>query len=215
MSIGAFARKVLGPVFPRVASLYRSIFVDIAKVATALEGHIPIGAHVLDVGGGDGAILARLLAERGDLRVTMIDLAGSLGQFIPESLLSRVTRLPRTSMRQYAASSARRTDCVIISDVVHHVPHRERATFFDDLADLVRQQGTKQIIVKDIEPGFARSRLSLLADRYVSGDRTVSLVSRNDVIAHMKRVLGDGIAVTETSLFATDCPNYALSFSIR
>ncbi|HTI67146.1 MAG TPA: hypothetical protein VL460_06325 [Caulobacteraceae bacterium] len=64
MTPGQLARKALGPAFQPVGEAYRRVFVDMDKVTDWMIGHIPAGAHVLDVGGGDGYVVGQLLAKR-------------------------------------------------------------------------------------------------------------------------------------------------------
>jgi hypothetical protein len=67
------------------------------------------------------------------------------------------------------------------------------------------------IIIKDIEPGYFRASLSFLADKYISGDHAVSLVSRTQLTAVFADAFGY-VQPAETTLFERDSPNYALVF---
>lgn len=212
MSLGGLVRNILGDqLFSFVARFYRSLFVDLEAVARAVAKHVPQGASILDIGGGDGAPLNFLLKLRPDIRVTMIDLSPRLGGAIDAGHRDRVTIMPSTSIRQYAESTGSRPDCILISDVVHHVPVDERLAFFSDLNTLVGQRRIA-VIIKDVEPGHFRALLGLLADRYISGDRNTALVSR----AELTRIVTQGfgpVARIETELFQSDKPNYALVFT--
>jgi hypothetical protein len=70
------------------------------------------------------------------------------------------------------------------------------------------------LFIKDLEPGHFRSTLSLLADRYVRGDKLVSLASRETVTILVRETFPDA-EVRSTKLLELDCPNYALLFSIK
>jgi cyclopropane fatty-acyl-phospholipid synthase-like methyltransferase len=212
---GALARKVLGKRgFHAVAAYYRGIFGDLAKVADAVSEHVPPGAHVLDIGGGDGAPLNYLLALRPDIRVTMIDLAATIGGAIEPVHASRVEIFPQTSIRDYLATGGVPPQAVLISDVLHHVPEAQRASFFADLHDVATYAGGVCLIVKDVEPKGFRAWLSYVADRYISGDRTVSLISQAELCALVEREFGP-TAPTKTTLYQRDAPNYALVFGLR
>ena len=77
MALGSVVRRVLGPRLAHsVGCWYRSLFVDLDIVADCIAAAIPAGAHVLDVGGGDGVPLNFLL----DRRVL-------LGSFFPYTML--------------------------------------------------------------------------------------------------------------------------------
>jgi spermidine synthase len=173
---GQIARKVLGHHFEPVGNLYRRFFVDLDKIVAFLDENIPENARVLDIGGGDGAVIDRLLNRRPDLAITVCDLAASIGGFLSEQNRAKVRLLPATDFMDVGGDF----DVVTISDVVHHVPVSEREAFFRSLAEACAGWKCRKVILKDIEPKGVRAQLSLLADRYVTGDRHVVLFSRAD-----------------------------------
>ena len=65
---GQIVRKVLGRHFEPVGNLYRRFFVDLDKIVAYLDQNIPENVRVLDVGGGDGAVMDRLRAQLVGLR---------------------------------------------------------------------------------------------------------------------------------------------------
>lgn len=212
MSLGSAIRGVLGNRLSRwVGYYYRAAFVDLAKVAQAFSANIPASSHVLDVGGGDGVPLNYLLDLRADLTITSIDLAPVVGQWLDPRHAGRVVRMPSTSIDQYLALGQPRPDILLLSDVMHHIPNAERSTFFASVSALLQLCPRMKIIVKDVEPGFARSLLGYWADKYITGDKSVSPISRGQLISLVKNSLGP-ISVEETELFAADKPNYALVF---
>ena len=87
MTPGKLARKILGRYTVPVGQVYRRIFVDLGTIAKQFDGAIPRNAHILDIGGGDGALIEFLLERRPDLTVTMCDRAPSIGS---SSLLKTV-----------------------------------------------------------------------------------------------------------------------------
>ena len=99
----------------------------------------------------------------------------------------------------------------MINDVLHHVPSAHRGQLLREAFAALRPRG--KLIIKDIEPGSLRSHLGLLADRYISGDRQVSLIGRQD----LEKLVRQNIPVQsykETSLYEIDCPNYAVVFGL-
>jgi cyclopropane fatty-acyl-phospholipid synthase-like methyltransferase len=213
MSLGRFARKFLGrQLFKLAAHYYRAFFVDLEKVAQTASEYIGPNAHVLDVGGGDGEPLNRLLRLRPDIKVTMIDLRRDIGLLIDKQFSPRITIMSGTSVRQYIAKTNTPAECVLVSDVIHHIPVPERAAFLADVRDLVGRAQAR-IIIKDVEPGNVRARLSQFADRYISGDRNVRLISRSELKALVESVFGR-VTSLETSLFLKDSPNYSLVFFV-
>ena len=61
--------------------------------------------------------------------------------------------------------------------------------------------------IKDVEPGHPRATLGWWCDRYVSGDRGVSLVSMAALRALVDQAL-EVAGVEEIGLLAIDRPNY-------
>lgn len=204
------ARRLLGPrFFPAAGRLYRRIFVDLDEVVRCLPA-LPQRALVLDVGGGDGELIARLLARRADLRVVMIDRNPQLGGSLGEAVRSRVELRAGTSLSSYREEGGLAPDAVLISDVVHHVPPSERAAFLADVHDL-SEGGPAMVVIKDIQPGSFTAWLSRFADRYVSGDRQVELIPQDDLEALATRALV-GFSVERTALLERDPPNYCSVF---
>jgi hypothetical protein len=203
---------MLGERGSRVAGrAYRALFVDMSKMANAIEHEIPGGAHVLDVGGGDGALVDALLALRPDIRVTTIDVAPVVGRWIDARHVDRVVRLPATTLEAYLLSGRPDPQVLLMTDVMHHVPVGERDALLRCVGALAQRAPALRIVVKDVEPGYFRSRLGYLSDRYITGDRAVRPVSRGEIVAAMQRV-DRAMRWTETRLFSEDKPNYALVF---
>ena len=212
MSLGSALRRLLGPDLARRAGLhYRAFFVDLDAVAHALASAIPPRARVLDVGGGDGVPLNYLLRLRGDIVVTAIDPAAEVGQWIDPEHAARVSRRPRTTLADYLAGPDEPPDVLLMVDVLHHIPQSDRVAVFDCIADLLRRAPGMRLIVKDVEPGSPRARLGYWSDRFVTGDKRVSPVRRDEVRALVRSTLGS-LRVEETGLFDADRPNYALVF---
>lgn len=212
MAIGRALRRALGPRLARRAGRwYRALFVDLPAVARILGEAIPPRAHVLDVGGGDGEPLNLLLDLRPDIRVTTIDLAAEVGQWLEPRHAARVERRPATDLRAYLRSGSPRVDAVLLCDVMHHVPVAERDAFALALLELLRANPGAVLIVKDVEPGHFRASLGWWADRNITGDKSVAPMSRSDLTALMRRH-DARIDVAETAVYATDPPNYALVF---
>lgn len=206
MSLGSLARRVLGERwFPIAGRMYRRFFVDLDEVARCFP---TLGADdvVVDVGGGDGGLLDAVLAQNPQARATMIDISPRLGGSLRPETRARVTLLPGVSVRAYIAAGHPRPTVAIVGDVVHHVPPAERPRFFADLHDLLAGRPAR-LVLKDVEPGSFVALASYLADRYVSGDKTVSLVDA----AQMKALVAAAFPaarLTDTPLIERNPPNY-------
>ncbi len=212
MALGPLIRRFLGPRLARRAGeYYRAIYVDLAKVAEALAAVIARDAHLLDVGGGDGQPLNHLLAMRPDLTITTLDPAPMVGQWIEARYESQVKRLPRKSLAEFVKCLHAYPDAILVADVMHHIPKFARHEFLDSIGVLLDRVPNLRIIVKDVEPGHWRALLGSWSDRYVTGDRNVSLISRADVTRLFEEVLGP-LHREDTDLFKKDGPNYAIVF---
>jgi hypothetical protein len=194
-----------------VGEYYRAIYVDLVKVAAALAAAIPRDVHLLDVGGGDGQPLNHLLSIRPDLTITTLDPAPVVGQWIDPRYDGQVKRMPRTNLAEFVACPHAHPDAILIADVMHHIPKSARHKFLDSVAVLLDRVPGLRIIVKDVEPGHWRALLGSWSDRYITGDRNVSLISRDSVTGLFEEVLGP-LHREDTNLFKMDAPNYAIVF---
>lgn len=212
MSAGARIRAILGPsAARRVGRVYRQMFVNLKIVAECVAAELPVRAAVLDVGGGDGEPLNALLDLRSDITVTTIDLPAQVGQWIEPRHEGRVTKKPSTSLEAFRREMERPPDVVIVSDVMHHVPAVSQSAFLRSLLMLAGETPAGILVVKDVEPGYPRAHLGFMSDRYITGDRGISPLSRRRLLA-MARGCVPAILATETPLFQRDAPNYALVF---
>jgi hypothetical protein len=203
MALGARIRALLGDRRSRqVGALYRAIFADMAAEAAILAAEVPRGAHVLDIGGGDGVPLNNLLNLRDDITAVSIDPAPVVGQWIEPRHDARITRLPGTTLEAFLQSDARRPDAVLLCDVMHHIPPSARAEFVASLGRLAAAVSQLKLIVKDVEPGYPRALL---------GDRAVRPIGRDELMQLLLPAL-PGFRCRETPLFREDSPNFALVF---
>jgi hypothetical protein len=192
MSLGKLVRRILGKNFPVVGNFYRSLFVDVNKVADFIAAQLPPGARCLDLGSGDGIIVNAVLKRRPDIHVIMTDLADTVGGSIETSLLQRVDIYTKTAAIN-CAGKGYLFDAVIITDVLHHIPVYERQSFWADLKTVCDDCQCRLIVIKDVEPGGLRGVLSLLSDRYVTGDRHVKLIASEAMMGELRELFGGGL----------------------
>lgn len=215
MKFGPAIRALLPSTFERSAArVYRSVFVDLKKVAECIAPFLPKDARLLDIGGGDGELLNALLALRPDVSVTMVDVAESVGKFVESQHMKRVQLLPGTSIESHVETLTMPYDAALVSDVVHHLPATYRPQFLGSVYRALAPGGS--IFVKDIEPGYFIAGLSLFCDKYVSGDRGVMLISQEELCQLANARLPQHTA-TEIGLYDRDRPNYImkLDFAAR
>lgn len=210
MSLGQRTRKILGPLFPLAGNAYRRVFVDVVKVAAVIPD-LGQDAVLLDVGGGDGAILNPLLDRQPTMHVVAVDLAPAIGSMIRPDLRHRVTLHPGTSVADLAARAPGRYAAALLSDVFHHVPPGDRAGLISDVLAAL-DGGQRRLIVKELVPQGARSALAFWADRNISGDRGVEAISP-PALVDLVRSVWPTAQVTRTALADIDFPNYCLVFT--
>jgi hypothetical protein len=198
---GQIARRVLGRSFTPIGDAYRRVFVDLDRIVEFLAGELPTGASILDIGGGDGAVVDRLLKRRPDLAVTMCDLAPAIGAFLSPKNRRKVSLLPATAFGDVQG----RFDVVTIADVIHHVPVDQRDPFFAALAESCRRWECRKVVMKDMEPSGWRSKLALLSDWYITGDKHVVPFSR----AAFARLAQTHFPQARRTSAVPDWPNYA------
>jgi len=209
MSIGKITRKLLGKYFDPVGKIYRAFFVNVDIFVSSL----PVfekGQDLIDIGGGDGEILDKILTQNPHIKAILIDISSNVGRMISNTNLKRIKLLPGYSIKKYINSSKFSTaKYLMLSDVLHHIPPNNRKAFFEDIFSLCNKNTT--LIIKDIEPGFFKSILSLLADKYISGDKQTSLISQENVTEEIKKKYPE-IKIQKTTLFKKNPPNYCLVF---
>lgn len=211
MPLGPTIRALLSPAMERrLSGLYRSVFVDLDKVASSLLPHLVKDARILDVGGGDGELLNRLLDVRPDLSIDMVDIAPVVGKFVQSEHEIHVRKFPNMPLEDLSADLTG-YDVGLISDVMHHLPSDYRASFLQAIR--ARLAPNACILIKDIEPGHAIASLSLFCDMYISGDKGVSLVSIADLTALCRSL--NPTNMVEIGLLQQDKPNYALKVTLR
>lgn len=203
---GQLARRILGSHFEAFGKLYRAFFLDVAKVSDRIAAAIPPDAKCLDIGGGDGLIANALLERRGDISITLIDLAPAIGSFIDPKFGDRVKVHPATPVSAFTEKTTA-FDAVLITDVLHHIPEAFRPDFFADVRRQMAKAESRILIVKEFAPGGLRSLLGLLSDKYITGDRNVSLLPRNGIRQLAERAFGaENIESFEVE--TPDAPNY-------
>jgi len=166
MAIGQYLRRLLGPSVDPVARLYRSYYVNLESFARSL-GNLEGVSSVLEIGCGDGHLCEALAAEFSEAAVLGIDIAtnpGSLYKGRPEGV----------DFRQVAADAllvdkADRFDLVVLCDVLHHVPIRDRQSLVGTAWNLTSLGG--HLAVKDwVSSRNLATGLAYLSDRHITGD---------------------------------------------
>jgi 2-polyprenyl-3-methyl-5-hydroxy-6-metoxy-1,4-benzoquinol methylase len=168
LGIGPLIRRTFGRHERRISGIYRGIFVDLDAFVDAIRARVAPPRHVLEIGCGEGAITERLSLAFPESALTGIDICADPGRLYRGDR-SRV-RFLCTGAAQLAATERAGYQLVVISDVLHHVPHSEWRRFLSAALTLMAEDGT--LVLKD----WVRNRtpaylLGYLSDRFITGDR--------------------------------------------
>jgi hypothetical protein len=207
---GALVRRLLGDrLFSRVVEVYRAVFVDLDEVAACIP-ELPAGAEILDVGGGDGALLDRLLRIQPHVRATLVDQSSKVGLSLAERNRERVRLLASRAVSECMAAGVPPPHAIVISDVLHHVPRDQRLDFLREVAAFGRASA-RFVAIKEVAPEGWRATLGLLSDWYVTGDRHVELIPPEDLVPLVLEAF-PGFVAKPTRLLERDAPNYCIVF---
>lgn len=212
VTVGKLVRGVVGPrLFPALGTFYRSLFMDVDFVVESFVACLPAKGRVLDVGAGDGYLLNHLLRARPDLQATLLDTRDAIGAALEPAQKARVRLLPATDLAAYNRGDEV-PDVLLVCDVLHHIPPDQRKDFFAEMKRLAARAGRLRVLMKEFEPRGVRGKLGLWSDLYISGDRGVRLLRRDELRGLIASTFGD-VEIHELPLFAEDPPNYAFQFS--
>ena len=195
MTPGTLVRRLLPEqVERRVADAYRDAFVDLDELARTI-GSLGRFVTAIEVGCGEGALASRL-ALTTEARLLGIDIAPDPGRSYTGPGGRATFRRQRVEDLVAEGTTA---DLVVLSDVIHHVPEPERPGFLRACRKLVNPGGL--LVVKEWERrSNAFHALAFGSDRYVSGDRTVSFLTRDELVALVTEATVDLAVVCETRI---------------
>jgi ubiquinone/menaquinone biosynthesis C-methylase UbiE len=177
-----------------VADAYRDAFVDLDDLARTI-GSLGRFDTAIEVGCGEGALATRLTRTT-DATILGIDIAPNPGRGYEGATGRASFRQQRVEDLVAEGATA---DLVVLSDVIHHVPPADRPAFLRSCVALVARGGL--LAVKEWERrSNAFHALAYGSDRYVSGDRGVSFLSRDELVALLGATAPALVSVCETRI---------------
>lgn len=207
MAPGKLVRKICGEkLFFILAYYYREYFMDTKGLIHALP-IIKKDALILDVGGGDGALLNILFKQFPEVSITMIDTADEIGGGLESKYKKNIKIYPKRLLQEYNGPLP---DYILIIDVIHHIPVNDREDFFKHLAIYIKKG--VHVIIKDIEPGSFKAKLAFWTDYYISGDKKTAQISKMNIIDQIEIHSGK-LIVEDTSVFVKDKPNFCFKIA--
>lgn len=180
-------RSALGPFEGRVAKRYRDWFIDLPELARDIAA-LGQFQRVLEIGAGDGLLSMGLADELPQASILGIDISTQPGRLAPASP-ERVT-FRQVSTSDLLAEAPEPYDLIVIGDVLHHVPDAQRQALLADAGHLVAPGGV--LAIKEWErTRSAAHTMADISDRYVTGDRQVSFMTRAELLALVHRSVAD------------------------
>lgn len=209
-SIGILLRALGGGFLFRIlAPAYRRFFISIKMF---IKSTVPkdFNGSLLDLGGGDGAVLDLLLRTRNPRSVHFVDPTPNAGSMIRDP---KVLKHVGSYLHEVTEIQDLRFDLILLVDVLHHVePHLRKAL----LADAIGRLSTHgSLLIKEVEIKGIRSKLTYLADVYISKDPIVYFLSERSLTELIHQINPELHIRRHSRYGKLDRPNYAISVSFK
>jgi len=210
MAIGSTVRRLFGRHERLIANLWRGMFMSVDHWTRTIGTWAPQPKRILELGCGEGCSTTRLVAAYPDAAIDAVDIASQAGRLY-EGPTDRV-RFRVITAEELARECPGAYDLIVVTDVLHHVPHHARASFLGAIRTLLAPDG--MLAFKD----WHRNRapiyyLGYAADRWLTGDRIAYLTR-----AEARQLLAGTFGADCVSAEQTIAPwfnNYALKICPR
>lgn len=168
------------PVFHRYADRWSPD--DIGEISGWLAPYVgPLG-HVVDIGGGTGALAAKL-ARAMDARVTVLDPTPEMLAYVPNDDTRLTAVLGSAEAMPFEDSSV---DAVIVSDAFHHFRDQDGAA--REMARVVRPGGG--VVVVELDPTGFVMRAIVLGEKLLGEPGAFFTPEDMCVFWHQRGVVG-------------------------
>lgn len=182
MPLGTAVRHHLGPLEQPAASLYRRLFFNLDCFVERVLDAVPDPARILEIGCGEGDVATKLVEAYPNAQYLGIDPAWSVGRRYhgPENEAGFLNVAAAT----LAGGAPASYDLVLLVDVLHHVPDDVARKDLIRAATMLLRPPRGRLVIKEWEDdGSLAFRAGWFADRYISGDRQVRYMRRNDLMS--------------------------------
>jgi cyclopropane fatty-acyl-phospholipid synthase-like methyltransferase len=185
--IGPLVRSSLGRFERPATDLYRSLFFNVSAFVRGVRTHAGAPKRILEIGCGAGIVTEHLSRAFPDADVTAIDICDNPGSMC--ALRGR-TRFLKMTAAELSATRPQAYDLIVISDVLHHVPKRDRGELLARAADLSARGGV--VVLKEwIRQRTPAYVMGYCSDRFITGD-DVHFMSEAELGALARGVFGAG-----------------------
>ena len=193
MAIGPAVRRLLGRHERGVANLYRSIFIDIGRLAALIAGWIPQAGNILEVGCGEGAVTEQLVSLYPRAQIMAIDVTPRAGRLFRGN--KNKVHFAEMTVQEVAAAKPGQFDLVILSDVLHHVPMAMREEVLVSVRSTLVSGG--RLFFKDWERRPTPIHwLGYASDRWITGDR-IHYLRKQEAADLIAKIFGPGSIIAE------------------
>jgi SAM-dependent methyltransferase len=186
-------RKMLGPLERPIGDAYRGLYIDLNDFADLMLQWTPTAERILEVGCGEGAVTQRLAVMYPRASITAIDISPRVGRMYagPKDRVAFV----QCTVEEAVAAEPHGYDLVVLSDVVHHVPHAARQSLLESIRTALAPGGS--FIFKDWEKSRTPIHwMCYASDRWLTGDR-IEYMSRQQMRDYLSRTFGEPALVAE------------------
>lgn len=165
--IGRAVRRLAGPLEPRLAAAYRSVFFDVDDFAARIAALGP-AQLVVEIGCGEGALITALAQRMPGARFVGVDIAPHVGRLFAGDR-SRVS-FERTDAATVAERLAGQADRVLVCDVMHHAPPAAQLALWKAARRLACKAGGRLVLKEWLRTRAPIYYLGWASDRFITGD---------------------------------------------
>ena len=136
-----------GSFLSNLRAVLRSVVCPIARI----QSQIPLGSSVFDLGCGTGAVLSALVKDGAASRVGGCETSESLlriAKLAVTKASGSATTLGDFVVAANPPDCIRKYDCILLIDVLHHIPKKIQLNYLHQLAEKMRPGAF--LILKDI-----------------------------------------------------------------
>jgi 2-polyprenyl-6-hydroxyphenyl methylase/3-demethylubiquinone-9 3-methyltransferase len=208
-SIGSLLRGLGdGIIFLKLAPVYRRFFFSI-NMFVKMTFFEKFKGSLIDVGGGDGAVLAKILNKHNPNRCVFLDPTPNAGSMIEGK---KVVRYIGLFLNEVEEIKNEKFDVALLVDVLHHVEPDQRKALLIEVLNMISESG--RLIIKEVRPFGLRSKLTYWADIYISKDPVVSFISEEMLLKLILEINPDLKVQSNIKYGKWDYPNYSIEVKI-